>query len=309
MRSNDSVDIDELDFEADNEPPKEKEKTEEVKRKEELEIAMHHFDKAISGLKTQDDSVFYQFGRMCLALREYRRAIHFFNKVLDVTSKKQTFFPFSYYYRGFCYVLLEEFKLGMNDFKKIMEIDPEYPETYFFAGLSSIHLKNIISAINYFTQSINRNNRLGEAHNCRGYCYFIQKDYESAQKDFQKAIEYKASRLCYAHYQNGICYFHLGLFKEALECFEGLLITNWKSPEFITEAHSMRWACYLKLNETQKAEEAKDALLNYQEIQGKKIDPNQAQHFLTDAFQLLLFSEKKEYAYSEKEYQSSVLFN
>ena len=62
-----------------------------------------------------------------------------------------------YYNRGISYSLIEKHEEALKDYKKTIDINPEFEEVYYYAGFSYYLLEEYSEAIEYFTIAIEIN--------------------------------------------------------------------------------------------------------------------------------------------------------
>ena len=107
---------------------------------------------------------------------------------------------------------LERYEDAMNDYIQAINIAPSDAILYQGRANISFRLGNWNDAISDYSRYLNSNESY-IAYGNRGYCYFMQEDYEKAMKDLDKCIELNPE---YAW-----AYFTRGQIKTALEDFEG----------------------------------------------------------------------------------------
>ena len=122
-------------------------------------------------------------------------------------------------------------KLGKYDeaieqFKKTLEIDETYYESYIKISECYKNINNFKIAIGYLDKAISREPRSLEAHKIRAICYYSIGKYIESVNDLRVCLDFKnissieiADMLKYIAY----CYKQLGKTNEALEIYEEAL--------------------------------------------------------------------------------------
>ena len=132
---------------------------------------------------------------------QYSEAIQDFTKVIGLNPDDAE----TYYFRGFTYYNQGNRDDAIKDFTKAIELNPDDAETYHFRGF--IHYSNgkYDCAIKDFTKAIELNPDYAEAYLVRRAAYDSQGEYDHAIKDFHAT----------AHYTRGLARLHLEHWQEA----------------------------------------------------------------------------------------------
>ncbi|MCH8317938.1 MAG: tetratricopeptide repeat protein, partial [Bacteroidetes bacterium] len=110
---------------------------------------------------------YYKRGRSKSKSNDYTGAIEDFNKVIEL----EPHYPNVYYTRGFCKSKLGHNKDAIQDFNKAIEEEPAYTHVYYSRGISkSILGDSQQAAIEDFNTAISLNPDSANAYYSRGFC-------------------------------------------------------------------------------------------------------------------------------------------
>ncbi len=137
-------------------------------------------------------------------LKEYRGAIEDFSKVIDLDPTNSI----AYAYRGHCKVNLENYKGAIADFSKAVDLRPNFDAAYVDRGSAKLFSGDYKGAVADFTKALELNPTYAHAYNSRGEARLKLKDYRAAMNDFEAAIH------CAPDY--GFAYFGRGIAKNRL---------------------------------------------------------------------------------------------
>jgi len=112
-------------------------------------------------VKEQADEFFKQ-GEAQLYKKEYKKAVDYFSKVIDLDKGDAN----AYAFRGQAYHYMEKFTEAMSDYNKALELEPNYSEVY--------HLRGIVK---------------GELNDNKGACADWEKAYELGLSDVLELLE------------------------------------------------------------------------------------------------------------------------
>lgn len=83
--------------------------------------------------------------------------------------------------RGLVYFDMKNYIMALEDFDKAIEIQPEYPETYFHRGQTKNFLKKYDDAISDFKDALDKNSEnKGGIFNGMGLSYKMKGEYDKA---------------------------------------------------------------------------------------------------------------------------------
>lgn len=96
----------------------------------------------------------------------------------------------AYFYRGTVYIhLIKETAKAIQDFKKALELDPNYIKTYAYLALSYGYIDEHDQAILMLTKAIELDTKCPNHYLNRGFYYDKKRDFDKALADYNKAIE------------------------------------------------------------------------------------------------------------------------
>jgi tetratricopeptide (TPR) repeat protein len=176
--------------------------------------ALSDYDKAIE-LKTPNACSYYNRGCIYSIFAQYDKAIHDFTKALEISldkSKNLTRLELSsrsyrnlkwtinyesqyinplreYYCRGLVYFHIQQYKEAINDFEKVIKLEPQYTNAYFYLGNIYKDMNNDDKSIYYFSKTIDVDNNNLNAYLNRGLVYDKMSKKKQACADFKKACE------------------------------------------------------------------------------------------------------------------------
>lgn len=79
---------------------------------------------------------------------------------------------------------------ALNDYKRIIEIQPDYEQAFFNSGLLYLDLDSVSLAFTQFDNTINISPLHVRAHYFRGYCAEMMGNKEQAKADYRKALSF-----------------------------------------------------------------------------------------------------------------------
>jgi Flp pilus assembly protein TadD len=157
-------------------------------------------------------TAYYGRGTVFLNLGNYRQAIEDYDKVVEINPK----YAEAYNNRGTAYSNLGSYRQAIGDYDRAIEINPKYEKAYNNRGVASKHLGNYQQAIGDYDKAIEINPKYAEAYNNRGTAYSNLGSYRQAIGDYDKAIEINP-KYEKAYYNRGNAYLHLGNIRQASE--------------------------------------------------------------------------------------------
>lgn len=116
---------------------------------------------------------------------EYEKAVYVFNQCIDAHEG----YGAAYYYRGTANYLLGYTSKALRDYQTAIELTPEYINTYYALSEHFLAENNLNKAIYWLDKAIAQEPEMEYHYNYRGWVYFNFGKYQSAFKDFTKAIE------------------------------------------------------------------------------------------------------------------------
>ena len=164
-------------------------------------VGFAYIQRADAPYLTPDAVEYFRSGVKARQQGQYSEAIQDFTKVIGLNPDDAE----TYYFRGFTYYNQGNHDYAIKDFTKAIELNPDDAETYHFRGF--IHYSNgeYDQAIEDFTKAIELNPDYAEAYLVRRAAYDSQGEYDHAIKDFHAT----------AHYTRGLAQLHLEHWQEA----------------------------------------------------------------------------------------------
>ncbi|MGB2728304.1 MAG: tetratricopeptide repeat protein [Halobacteriota archaeon] len=141
---------------------------------------------------------------------EFDRAIEDFDKVIELNPE----YASAYYNRGLTYSNLKRDKEAIADYNKAIELDPKYAYAYNNRGTAYRNLKRDEEAIADYNKAIELNPNFAYAYNNRGTAYSNLKKYEEALEDYNKAVELDPN-FAMAYNNRGVAYYKLEKYRKA----------------------------------------------------------------------------------------------
>lgn len=148
-------------------------------------------------------------------LKNWQKCIDFYTKVInDIGEKNANHIGVKIFIeRGLAYCGIENFELALKDFLKHEELNKSIFDCEIYLLIADMYktLKKYEEAINYYTKLIEIIPEHPIPYFERGklYCDYLN-DYESAVKDFDKAIEYAEEENYFYYHNCGYAYVHKG---------------------------------------------------------------------------------------------------
>jgi predicted O-linked N-acetylglucosamine transferase (SPINDLY family) len=178
-------------------------------------------------------------------------------KILNFT--KDNFLLFNIY--GIVLLQKNDLKGAIDQFKKAIDINPEFAEGYYNLGTALFRLLDFNSAIIYLKKAIDIKKNYFEAYFNLSECYRNLEFYDESIMHLNQCI--KLDPKDFEIYNNlGLVYHKLNLFSDALTNFKKCLIIN---PDFF-QAYNNIGAVYLDNNQLD------DAIINFNKCINVKID-------------------------------------
>jgi tetratricopeptide (TPR) repeat protein len=158
-------------------------------------------------LKVTDNNwlIYYNRGNAYKNLRNYKQAIEDFGKVIDINPGDAN----AYYNRGHAYADLGNHGQAIEDYSRAIEIKPGFAEAYINRANAYNSLGNYRQAIEDCSRAIEIEPAYAEAYNNRGNAYDGLGNHKQAIEDYDRAIEIKP-RYAELYYNRGIGYLNQG---------------------------------------------------------------------------------------------------
>lgn len=116
--------------------------------------SIYNFDSTESSLLADSNIQYKEFNKKGIEkykLKNYRKAIDFFTKAINIKPKNH---PDLYFNRGRAYYALQNFSKAINDYEKALEIEWIDPAYFYSMGNAKRKKKEFKSAKSYYTNAI-----------------------------------------------------------------------------------------------------------------------------------------------------------
>jgi tetratricopeptide (TPR) repeat protein len=110
----------------------------------------------------------------------------------------------AYSYRAMTYHEMKDYQNALNDTLILIQLYPSNEIYYFNAAQNYLGLDQYLDALEYFTKTININNKYAWAYYRRSICYMYLDDFIAAKKDLQKAVEIEPNNRSFIEGLKGI---------------------------------------------------------------------------------------------------------
>ena len=152
--------------------------------------------------------------------KEYARAIEDYTKVLELEPNNQN----AYFRRGGSYLDAKQYMAAVDDYNKLLVLNPNYDRAvHYNRGQAHRNLKNYDAAIADYTKYLEREPNDKEAYFNRGMTYIFAQKYEEALADYNKLLALDPDYDSAAYNNRGWAYENLGKYDEALSDYEKAL--------------------------------------------------------------------------------------
>jgi tetratricopeptide (TPR) repeat protein len=220
---------------------------------------------------------FYSQGLRIASGDDFRQALHFFNKAVEIDPT----YAEAWYQAGFCYGMLGKHEEALVASKNAARLRPRWSETYVNIGVSSFALRRYDESAEAYKKAtklnpykaeyqyalglvfnkLNRNDEemlaykraieikpdYASAIEALGLAYFNKKNYRQSLEAFEQLKNYKPDAKTYNYL--GESYFQVGKMQESVEAFNNAVSYN---PQF-DEARFNLGKAYLKLGDQDSA--------------------------------------------------------
>lgn len=154
----------------------------------------------------------------------------------------------AYYNKGLDYVASKDFEKAIDEFKKAIELDPNYAEAYYQLGVIYGNSDDLQQAFSLLNKAIEIKPDLADAYYSRALVHGKTDDFDQAITDFNKAIELDPNYEL-AYFYRGVAYRELGNFKKALLDFDKVIELNPNS----VQGYFDRGVTHFNMGATEKA--------------------------------------------------------
>lgn len=135
--------------------------------------------------KQSDPQYFFLAAKMYLKNKDYRNALIFFNKAIDIEPGEATF----YNSRGFTYECIKDYNNAIADYTKALTLKSDYAVAYNNRGHAYNEMNLYDNAIKDFKQAIEADSKMAAPHKNIGLLCYNQKDYMKSLYELNEAIK------------------------------------------------------------------------------------------------------------------------
>ncbi len=129
--------------------------------------------------------------------------------------------------RGLLYDNKKEFDLAIQDYNKVIELDPTYTEAYYWRGyLNYYEFDNVEQALSDFSKAIELNPEDERAFRERAFVNEDLENYDAALKDYDKAIELDPTNSNVVYWRGHLYFYDLDNNEQALSDFSKAIELN-----------------------------------------------------------------------------------
>lgn len=153
-----------------------------------------------------------------------------------------------FFYRGQQLLFEGRYQQAIDNFNKLIQLDPELHEAYFFRGIGKYNLGDFLGARTDFDKALAIHPIFTLAYHYRAITHSRLGDYEKALADLQEAIDLRPGYNG-LYFSRGVTYLLSQQFKLAEQDFNRFI----RHEPRVSEAYLNRGACYLYLKDTVKA--------------------------------------------------------
>lgn len=144
--------------------------------KAEIQLSYADASSAIT-INSKLSPAYYLSGSYAYRLGDIGKAVNDWQDVIKLTTdeiEKNQNDPcnsFNYMMRGLIHSVFNDHTKSLADFKKAIELEPEYSQPYYYRGIYFFNKKNFISAINDYTKAIEIDPFFAESYKKRAESY------------------------------------------------------------------------------------------------------------------------------------------
>jgi tetratricopeptide (TPR) repeat protein len=185
--------------------------------------AIDCYSKAITD-KGTNPIFYFNRGESYRKLKMYSECLEDYSTAIKLDSHDVD----NYNNRGNVYFAMGKYQQAIDDYSSCIGIQSSFSIFYFNRGNCYFQMKKYREAVSDFGKAIELNPNYIKAYNKRGLALTFLKDFQLALIDYSNVIQnYKGENVSYL-YNRGNCYYELGMFSEALQDLDRVLIQNDK---------------------------------------------------------------------------------
>jgi tetratricopeptide (TPR) repeat protein len=193
-----------------------------------------------------------QKGEQLLMRYHYRDAVEYFDRAL----KQNPRLDYAYALRGQAYLVLENYEQASSDLNHAIALDKTKWLYFHDRAKLRFELSDIDGAIADATTAIKLSPKEDNLYRLRSKFYSLQKKYDKALADLNKAIEFQQKDMDSHYKARGDMYFRLKKYDLAVKDYSSAIAainTKKRNDKDIEKDYSARANAYEKLGETKLA--------------------------------------------------------
>ena len=217
-------------------------------------------------------NILFQLGAQAFANSDFNTALNYFNESLKLGDYNRTIKAESYFWKGECYYRLQEYREAVRNYQLFFSNNSgqDNSDYYYLAhySLAYAYMKQqqISEAMSWFGKYIGFSSEqskptYSDALNRMGDCYYYQRDWQSADAYYARALSNQPEAGDYSVYQRA---FVMGLKKnydEKINLLRGL-IADFPRSEYVDDAYYEIGRSYVMLNKDKEAIQIFTDLMN-----------------------------------------------
>jgi TolA-binding protein len=224
---------------------------------------------SIENIKVKSPSVKKAYQRVayyrameCFNNLDYAAAIENFDKSVDAGDFNKNYKALALFWKAEAYYRINNFNKSISEYTGFLKSPgsfslPEYKTAYYNIAYGYFQLKDYESAADYFRKYLNleadlRSEKVADANNRLGDCYYINRDYASAISNYDKALRINLYDADYSLFQKAFCQ---GLQRDYQGKITNLLslIQNYPQSSYQDDALFEMGRTYERMNQPQLA--------------------------------------------------------
>ena len=173
-------------------------------------------------IKQQPHNYFFHEvkGNCCFQKGLYEESLFSYSQAIELLKPeddaKITTLSNLFNLRGYIYFILNKFGHSEQDFRKSVELKPNYAEAYYNLGNTYRKLSDLNQAVTCYTKAIELKRDYTDAYNARGHINYKLKNESQAIADFSNVIQLKPD-FAAAFYNRGMVHHTSGNNKDAVK--------------------------------------------------------------------------------------------
>jgi len=173
------------------------------------------------------------------ALKEHRLddAIALYTRCIDQGNLTGENLIVAHNDRGNAYGKRGNYEKALEDFNKVIELNPNDPDAWYNRGLTYKHLGKLDAALRDYHRAISLKPDYAKAFNNRGTIYGRQARFQKAIEDFDQAIAL-APEDAGAWFNRGLAWYSLGEYERAIPDLEKAIELN---PDYLKAYKNLAW--------------------------------------------------------------------